>query len=223
MSSLVLPEGWREANWAILTVAVLGEILQGEALRDQAGRAVPRGALCASCRRHTQCPAVCLCRRHLFRLERPLYHAGVAGQLQRRLPAAARCARTRGGGAQGRGRSGPGGGAPPCPTAAAVQRSSKLPALHAETGDAPICKSQESKLALLWTVGIFALNCGPVIMGFVLDFLGPKFTGILGEGAGASVPSAAVECFLVQSLAGFGSRGAGVCGEAAALRGPSRP
>jgi len=43
-----------------------------------------------------------------------------------------------------------------------------------------ICKSQESKLAVLWTVGIFALNCGPVIMGFVLDFLGPKFTGILG-------------------------------------------
>lgn len=43
-----------------------------------------------------------------------------------------------------------------------------------------ICKSQESKLAVLWTVGIFSLNCGPVIMGFVLDFLGPKFTGILG-------------------------------------------
>lgn len=43
-----------------------------------------------------------------------------------------------------------------------------------------ICKSQESKLALLWTVGIFALNCGPVAMGFVLDYLGPKFSGILG-------------------------------------------
>lgn len=43
-----------------------------------------------------------------------------------------------------------------------------------------ICKSQESKLALLWTVGIFALNCGPVLMGFVLDYLGPKFTAILG-------------------------------------------
>lgn len=43
-----------------------------------------------------------------------------------------------------------------------------------------ICKSQESKLALLWTVGIFALNFGPVLMGFVLDYLGPKFTAILG-------------------------------------------
>jgi len=43
-----------------------------------------------------------------------------------------------------------------------------------------ICKSQESKLALLWTVGIFALNFGPVMMGFVLDYLGPKFTAILG-------------------------------------------
>ena len=43
-----------------------------------------------------------------------------------------------------------------------------------------ICKSQESKLALIWTVGIFALNFGPVVMGFVLDILGPKFTAILG-------------------------------------------
>ena len=43
-----------------------------------------------------------------------------------------------------------------------------------------LCKSQESALALLWTVGIFALNCGPVLMGFVLDYLGPKFTSIVG-------------------------------------------
>jgi hypothetical protein len=43
-----------------------------------------------------------------------------------------------------------------------------------------LCKSQESSLAILWTVGIFALNCGPVLMGFVLDYLGPKFTAILG-------------------------------------------
>ncbi len=53
-------------------------------------------------------------------------------------------------------------------------------AVNAGVGEQGICKSQESKLAVLWTVGIFALNCGPVIMGFVLDFLGPKFTGILG-------------------------------------------
>lgn len=43
-----------------------------------------------------------------------------------------------------------------------------------------VCTSQESSLALLWTLGIFTLNCGPVLMGFVLDFLGPKLTGILG-------------------------------------------
>jgi MFS family permease len=43
-----------------------------------------------------------------------------------------------------------------------------------------ICKSQESKLAVLWTVGIFALNFGPVLMGFVLDYLGPKITAIIG-------------------------------------------
>lgn len=44
------------------------------------------------------------------------------------------------------------------------------------------CKSQESSLALLWTLGIFTLNCGPVVMGLVLDFIGPKLTGILGGG-----------------------------------------
>ena len=43
-----------------------------------------------------------------------------------------------------------------------------------------VCTSQESSLALLWTLGIFTLNCGPVVMGVVLDFLGPKLTGILG-------------------------------------------
>ena len=43
------------------------------------------------------------------------------------------------------------------------------------------CKSQENGLALLWTLGIFALNIGPVPMGFVLDFIGPCFTSILGE------------------------------------------
>jgi hypothetical protein len=41
----------------------------------------------------------------------------------------------------------------------------------------------------MWTVGIFALNCGPVVMGFVLDYLGPKFTALLGE-AGARLPAA---------------------------------
>ena len=51
--------------------------------------------------------------------------------------------------------------------------------LLAPTAD-EVCKSQESSLALLWTLGIFTLNCGPVLMGFVLDFLGPKLTGILG-------------------------------------------
>ncbi|KAL4517173.1 hypothetical protein Ndes2437B_g06781 [Nannochloris sp. 'desiccata'] len=58
---------------------------------------------------------------------------------------------------------------------------SDIPGAPAESLPASeICKSQESKLAVLWTVGIFALNCGPVLMGFVLDYLGPKFTAILG-------------------------------------------
>ena len=57
---------------------------------------------------------------------------------------------------------------------------------HAGTG---ICKSQESSLALLWTLGIFTLNCGPVLMGFVLDSLGPKLTGILGGWVGGRCPA----------------------------------
>ncbi len=42
------------------------------------------------------------------------------------------------------------------------------------------CKAQESGLALLWTLGIFALNIGPVPMGFVLDLAGPRYTSIVG-------------------------------------------
>jgi hypothetical protein len=61
------------------------------------------------------------------------------------------------------------------------------PSLPLCSGTGAICKSQESKLALLWTVGIFALNCGPVIMGFLLDYAGPKVTMIVG----AATPSPA--------------------------------
>ncbi|KAL3151740.1 hypothetical protein ABBQ38_012718 [Trebouxia sp. C0009 RCD-2024] len=43
-----------------------------------------------------------------------------------------------------------------------------------------LCPTQESKLAVLWTVGIFALNFGPVFVGPILDWVGPKLTTILG-------------------------------------------
>ncbi|EFN50524.1 hypothetical protein CHLNCDRAFT_139004 [Chlorella variabilis] len=49
-----------------------------------------------------------------------------------------------------------------------------------DLAEGEVCTPQESSLQLLWTLGIFTLNCGPVVMGFVLDFLGPKLTGILG-------------------------------------------
>ena len=52
-----------------------------------------------------------------------------------------------------------------------------------ETIDDPgtdICKSQESKLALLWTLGAFSLNSGPILGGFALDYLGPRFVSIAG-------------------------------------------
>ena len=44
-----------------------------------------------------------------------------------------------------------------------------------------ICESQESKLAVLWTLGIFALNFGPVVVGFLLDWAGPKLTALTGK------------------------------------------
>ena len=44
-----------------------------------------------------------------------------------------------------------------------------------------LCPTQESKLAVLWTVGIFALNFGPVFVGPILDWVGPKLTTTLGK------------------------------------------
>ncbi len=43
------------------------------------------------------------------------------------------------------------------------------------------CAWQESRLSVLWTIGVFALNFGPVIVGPVLDYVGPKITAMLGE------------------------------------------
>ena len=54
---------------------------------------------------------------------------------------------------------------------------------HAEAGEAALgsrCSWQESKLAVLWNIGVFALNFGPVLVGPVLDWVGPKLTVILG-------------------------------------------
>lgn len=34
---------------------------------------------------------------------------------------------------------------------------------------------------MLWTIGAFALNFGPVIVGGILDLIGPKLTSIVGK------------------------------------------
>lgn len=59
---------------------------------------------------------------------------------------------------------------PPFARAVAVQAGGRISG----------CKSQESELAVLWTIGIFALNFGPVLVGPILDGLGPKWTSVLG-------------------------------------------
>ena len=51
------------------------------------------------------------------------------------------------------------------------------------------CAWQESHLAVLWTIGVFALNFGPVIVGPVLDYVGPKLTAMLGKACTALRPS----------------------------------
>ena len=33
---------------------------------------------------------------------------------------------------------------------------------------------------MLWNIGVFALNFGPVLVGPVLDWVGPKLTAMLG-------------------------------------------
>lgn len=57
-------------------------------------------------------------------------------------------------------------------------------AAHADIGSQGLntnCAWQESRLAVLWTIGVFALNFGPVIVGPILDYVGPKLTAILGK------------------------------------------
>ena len=58
--------------------------------------------------------------------------------------------------------------------------STLVPAVVRDNGTF-LCKYQENHLSILWTVGIFALNFGPVFVGPVLDYFGPKLTVILGE------------------------------------------
>jgi hypothetical protein len=65
---------------------------------------------------------------------------------------------------------------------AAAERAC-VPLLAADIGSQGLntnCAWQESRLAVLWTIGVFALNFGPVIVGPILDYVGPKLTAILG-------------------------------------------
>lgn len=41
---------------------------------------------------------------------------------------------------------------------------------------------------MLWNIGIFALNFGPVVLGPILDYVGPKLTAILGENSVQKIP-----------------------------------
>lgn len=45
---------------------------------------------------------------------------------------------------------------------------------------------------MLWTIGVFALNFGPVIVGPILDYVGPKLTAMFGEHQVMPVPTLAM-------------------------------
>lgn len=47
-------------------------------------------------------------------------------------------------------------------------------------GDADKCSSQDTRLAVVWTAGVFAVNFGSVLGGPSLDYLGPRVTCTAG-------------------------------------------
>ena len=54
------------------------------------------------------------------------------------------------------------------------------------------CATQESKLAVLWNIGIFALNFGPVVFGPFLDLFGPKLVAMFGAHRCCTGPQIAI-------------------------------
>lgn len=47
--------------------------------------------------------------------------------------------------------------------------------------DSDKCSSQDTKLAVIWTTGVFAVNFGPVFGGPLLDHLGPHVVCTAGS------------------------------------------
>jgi hypothetical protein len=42
------------------------------------------------------------------------------------------------------------------------------------------CSSQDSRLAVAWNVGVFAVNFGPAMVGVALDYFGPRVVATAG-------------------------------------------
>jgi hypothetical protein len=47
-------------------------------------------------------------------------------------------------------------------------------------GEVDNCSSQDTKLAVIWTTGVFATNFSSVLGGPSLDYFGPRVTAALG-------------------------------------------
>ena len=53
--------------------------------------------------------------------------------------------------------------------------------MSAETAEGT-CRPQENRLTLIFTLGLFAVNFGPVPVGLILDAWGPRCVSVLGCG-----------------------------------------
>lgn len=56
----------------------------------------------------------------------------------------------------------------------------KQEGLYAAGCDSGKCASQDTRLAVIWTTGVFAVNFGSVLGGPFLDYLGPRATCTAG-------------------------------------------
>jgi len=68
----------------------------------------------------------------------------------------------------------------PLPEDATSTQTIYLPA-GAETAEGT-CRPQENRLTLIYTLGLFAVNFGPVPVGPILDIWGPRLVSVLGCG-----------------------------------------
>lgn len=163
MAALVLPAGWTDAKYGLLAFAFVGELVQGEEEQEKKAMLVKeKDAMktAVSMEKRPSRPRLSLTS-FPFPSQPTPPSPSHSGGLIFGWNALALMLKAQGVYAEG------------CP---ADPATTGAPSPSSSTG----CPSQENRLAVLWTVGVFALNAGPVLVGPLLDALGPKLTAVLG-------------------------------------------